>query len=130
MWSPWALLTGHIVLSVGLAFTFTPLFTSSMSSVPPKFYSHASAILGSVQQVAGYMAEISAASAEQSNGIALVNQAVTRMDNATQANAALVEQSASAARDMQDQAERLAQLVDSFKLVAGAPGRGLLVGKS
>jgi DHA2 family lincomycin resistance protein-like MFS transporter len=41
------------VLSIGLAFTFTPLFTASMSSVPPKFYSHASAILGSVQQVAG-----------------------------------------------------------------------------
>ena len=49
----WAVVAGHIVLSIGLAFTFTPLFTSSMSSVPPKFYSHASAILGSVQQVAG-----------------------------------------------------------------------------
>ena len=49
----WAVVAGHIVLSLGLAFTFTPLFTSSMSSVPPQFYSHASAILGSVQQVAG-----------------------------------------------------------------------------
>lgn len=49
----WAVVAGHIVLSIGLAFTFTPLFTSSMSSVPPKFYSHASAILGSVQQVGG-----------------------------------------------------------------------------
>lgn len=49
----WGVIAGHIVLSIGLAFTFTPLFTSSMSSVPPKFYSHASAILGSVQQVAG-----------------------------------------------------------------------------
>lgn len=49
----WAVVAGHVVLSIGLAFTFTPLFTSSMSSVPPKFYSHASAILGSVQQVAG-----------------------------------------------------------------------------
>ncbi|PXA97381.1 MFS transporter [Nostoc sp. 3335mG] len=49
----WAIVAGHIVLSVGLAFTFTPLFTASMSSVPPQFYSHASAILGSVQQVAG-----------------------------------------------------------------------------
>lgn len=49
----WAVVAGHIVLSLGLAFTFTPLFTASMSSVPPQFYSHASAILGSVQQVAG-----------------------------------------------------------------------------
>ncbi|KKB76549.1 major facilitator transporter [Devosia soli] len=49
----WAVVAGHIVLSIGLAFTFTPLFTASMSSVPPQFYSHASAILGSVQQVAG-----------------------------------------------------------------------------
>ncbi|SHE45887.1 MFS transporter, DHA2 family, lincomycin resistance protein [Devosia limi DSM 17137] len=49
----WAVIAGHIVLSVGLAFTFTPLFTASMSSVPMPLYSHASAILGSVQQVAG-----------------------------------------------------------------------------
>ncbi|MBD8065473.1 multidrug efflux MFS transporter [Devosia sp. PTR5] len=49
----WAVVVGHVVLSVGLAFTFTPLFTSSMSSVPAPLYSHASAILGSVQQVAG-----------------------------------------------------------------------------
>ncbi|MCW5722411.1 MAG: multidrug efflux MFS transporter [Devosia sp.] len=49
----WAVMAGHATLSVGLAFAFTPLFTASMSSVPMKFYSHASAILGSVQQVAG-----------------------------------------------------------------------------
>jgi DHA2 family lincomycin resistance protein-like MFS transporter len=49
----WAVVAGHIVLCLGLAFTFTPLFTASMSSVPMPFYSHASAILGSVQQVAG-----------------------------------------------------------------------------
>src|SRR5690606_10476050 len=49
----WAVVAGHVVLSIGLAFTFTPLFTSSMSSVPAPLYSHASAILGSVQQVAG-----------------------------------------------------------------------------
>lgn len=49
----WAVIAGHLILSVGLAFTFTPLFTASMSSVPPQFYAHASAIMGSVQQVAG-----------------------------------------------------------------------------
>ena len=51
--SIWAVLIGHIAISIGLALTFTPLFTASMSSVGPQFYSHASAILGSVQQVAG-----------------------------------------------------------------------------
>jgi len=51
--SIWAILIGHVAISAGLALMFTPLFTASMSSVGPKFYSHASAILGSVQQVAG-----------------------------------------------------------------------------
>jgi DHA2 family lincomycin resistance protein-like MFS transporter len=49
----WQVVAGHVVLSLGLAFVFTPLFTASMSSVPPRFYPHASAILGSMQQVAG-----------------------------------------------------------------------------
>jgi DHA2 family lincomycin resistance protein-like MFS transporter len=51
--SPWALLIGHIVLSVGLALIFTPVFTSSMGSVRMELYSHASAVLGSIQQLAG-----------------------------------------------------------------------------
>lgn len=51
--SIWAILIGHVAISVGLALVFTPLFTASMSSVGMQFYSHASAILGSVQQVAG-----------------------------------------------------------------------------
>jgi MFS transporter, DHA2 family, lincomycin resistance protein len=51
--SVWAVLAGHIVISLGLALVFTPLFTASLSSVPPHLYSHGSAILGSVQQIAG-----------------------------------------------------------------------------
>lgn len=47
------ILAGHIVFSVGLAFLFTPLFTTSLGAVKPQLYSHASAILGSTQQVAG-----------------------------------------------------------------------------
>ena len=47
------IIVAHVTLSIGLAFIFTPLFTLSLSSVPPKLYSHASAILGTVQQVAG-----------------------------------------------------------------------------
>lgn len=49
----WAVLIGHVTISVGLAFVFTPLFTASLSSLPMQLYSHGSAILGSVQQVAG-----------------------------------------------------------------------------
>lgn len=52
--TPWInILIGHIVMSTGLACVFTPLFTVSLSSVPPQLYSHGSATLGSIQQVAG-----------------------------------------------------------------------------
>jgi aerotaxis receptor len=78
-------------------------------------------IVQSVQQVAGYMANISTASEEQRHGIELVSRAVTQMDHVTQENAALVEQSAAAAQDMRDQAVHLAQLVDSFQLISGSP---------
>lgn len=49
----WMLLVAHIVLSIGLALTFTPLFTASLGSVKPALYSHGSAIVGTVQQLAG-----------------------------------------------------------------------------
>ena len=51
--SVWAILAGHITMCLGLALVFTPLFTASLSSLPMQLYSHGSAILGSVQQVAG-----------------------------------------------------------------------------
>jgi DHA2 family lincomycin resistance protein-like MFS transporter len=52
--TPWPyILVGHLVMSLGFAFLFGPLFTTSLSSVPPQLYSHGSALLGSVQQVAG-----------------------------------------------------------------------------
>ncbi|MBL6428755.1 MAG: multidrug efflux MFS transporter [Maritimibacter sp.] len=46
-------LASHITLSAGLAFLFTPLFTSSLGSLPPQLYSHGSALIGTIQQVAG-----------------------------------------------------------------------------
>ncbi len=51
-WWPF-ILGGHLVMSIGFAFLFGPLFTASLSSVQPKLYSHGSALLGSIQQVAG-----------------------------------------------------------------------------
>jgi DHA2 family lincomycin resistance protein-like MFS transporter len=50
---PSYILAGHVVMSVGFALLFTPLFTLSMSSVKPELYSHGSATLSSIQQVAG-----------------------------------------------------------------------------
>jgi DHA2 family lincomycin resistance protein-like MFS transporter len=47
------ILIGHIVMSVGFALLFTPLYTASLSSVRPELYSHGSAILSSLPQVAG-----------------------------------------------------------------------------
>jgi aerotaxis receptor len=78
-------------------------------------------IVNAVKQVAVYIGDITLASQEQSQGIEQVNQAITQMDEVTQQNAALVEQAAAAAENMQGQAVILAQLVDAFKLVAGAP---------
>lgn len=51
--SSFVLLAGHLVLSTGLAFLFTPLFTSALGSVRPQLYAHGSATVGTVQQVAG-----------------------------------------------------------------------------
>ena len=47
------ILTGHVVMSVGFAFLFTPLFTVSLSSVKASLYSHGSAVIGTIQQVSG-----------------------------------------------------------------------------
>lgn len=51
--SVWMLLVAHIVLSIGLALMFTPLFTASLGALPPNLYSHGSAVIGTTQQVAG-----------------------------------------------------------------------------
>ena len=62
------------------------------------------------------MADIQAASGEQSTGIEQINEAIVQMDQVTQQNAALVEQSAAASESMQDQARRLSEIVSVFRL--------------
>jgi DHA2 family lincomycin resistance protein-like MFS transporter len=47
------ILAGHMIMCVGFALLFTPLFTVCMSSVPARLYSHGSAVLGSFNQVGG-----------------------------------------------------------------------------
>jgi MFS transporter, DHA2 family, lincomycin resistance protein len=49
----WLLIGIHVLLSAGLAFLFTPGFTTGLNPLPPKLYSHGSAILSTLQQVAG-----------------------------------------------------------------------------
>jgi methyl-accepting chemotaxis protein len=66
--------------------------------------------------VSDIVAEISAASAEQSTGIGQVNQAIVSMDGTTQQNAALVEEAAAAADSLQRQADVLVALVGEFRL--------------
>jgi methyl-accepting chemotaxis protein len=75
-------------------------------------------IVDSVKNVSAIVSEIANASSEQSTGIEEINRAITHMDEATQQNAALVEQAAAAAQSLQDQATSLATIVSGFKMSA------------
>jgi methyl-accepting chemotaxis protein len=82
-------------------------------------------IVKSVQHVATLMVEITTASHEQSDGIGQVNLSITQMDDATQQNAALVEQAAAAAQSLQEQTSQLEQVIGTFKLdTSGGGGSG------
>ncbi|AZP14488.1 methyl-accepting chemotaxis protein [Undibacterium parvum] len=76
-------------------------------------------VVTSVKHVTDIIAEISAASQEQSSDIEAINRSVIEMDGMTQQNAALVEEAAAAAQSLQDQASELAKVVSIFKLNAG-----------
>jgi len=78
-------------------------------------------IESSIKQATDMMSEISAAAKEQRDGIGQVNQSVTQLDEMTQQNAALVEQSAAAASALSSQAATLASLVAMFKVGEHAP---------
>jgi methyl-accepting chemotaxis protein len=73
-------------------------------------------IVSSIARVTDIMGEISAASTEQSTGVGQIGDAIAQMDQATQQNAALVEESAAAAESLRDQARNLVQVVSVFKL--------------
>jgi methyl-accepting chemotaxis protein len=85
-------------------------------------------VVASVRRVSDIVAEITAASAEQSTGIGQVNQAISQMDGTTQQNAALVEEAAAAADSLRRQADLLVSLVGQFRLdgAAAAPARPAL----
>jgi methyl-accepting chemotaxis protein len=73
-------------------------------------------IVASVRRVSDIIAEIAAASGEQSVGIAQVNEAIMKMDDVTQQNTALVEEAAAAAESLMEQADELTQTVSVFTL--------------
>ncbi len=73
-------------------------------------------IVAQVQRVSDLLGEISAASGEQTNGIGQIGNAVAQLDQVTQQNAALVEESAAAADSLRSQAEQLAQAVAFFQI--------------
>ena len=80
-------------------------------------------IVAQVRRVTDLIGEITSASLEQSSGISQVNDAVTHLDQVTQQNAALVEESAAAAATLKQQAAHLADAVATFKINQDATGR-------
>lgn len=86
-------------------------------------------IMASVKRVADIMDEISAASMEQSDGIEQVTLAVSQMDEVTQQNAALVQEAATAAASLEEQAAQLESAVATFKLAEGEHRGALPLGK-
>jgi len=79
-------------------------------------------VVTSIRRVTVIMGEISSASTEQSAGVAQVGEAVSQMDQVTQQNAALVEESAAAADSLKQQAQQLVSAVAVFKISGGAAG--------
>ncbi|CAM3725415.1 methyl-accepting chemotaxis protein [Paracidovorax anthurii] len=79
-------------------------------------------VVDSIRRVTDIVAEISVASREQSAGVGQVGEAITQMDQVTQQNAALVEQSAAAANALRSQADQLVQAVAVFRVSATGPG--------
>ncbi len=73
-------------------------------------------IVDGVQRVTQIIADISSASTEQSTDLGTVNHTVSQLDEMTQQNSALVEESAAAAQSMRDQSQRLQTMVNAFHI--------------
>ncbi|WP_258306233.1 methyl-accepting chemotaxis protein [Halomonas sp. A11-A] len=79
-------------------------------------------VVESVRQVAAMIDELALAAQEQQSGVEQVGTAVSQMDAVTQQNASLVEQTSTASANLKDEAQRLAQVVGTFKFEAGQEG--------
>ncbi|MGE0097491.1 MAG: methyl-accepting chemotaxis protein [Hydrogenophaga sp.] len=98
---------GLIEVSVGKVENGTRLVTQAGSTIRE--------IVANAEKVSAFMGDITTAATEQSQGIGQVNTAVNQLDQMTQQNAALVEESAAAADSLRDQASRLAEAVRVFR---------------
>jgi methyl-accepting chemotaxis protein len=79
-------------------------------------------IVTSINRVADIVAEIAAASKEQASGVEEINRAITQMDQMTQQNGALVEESAAASRTLQDEAQGMYEKMSAFQIGEGGSG--------
>jgi methyl-accepting chemotaxis protein len=77
------------------------------------------AIVDQVKEISGIVADIAISAQEQASGLAQVNTAVNQMDQVTQQNAAMVEQSTAASRGLSQEAEDLSRLMSTFKVSDG-----------
>jgi methyl-accepting chemotaxis protein len=73
-------------------------------------------VVGAIRRVSTMVGEISSACAQQSQGVSQVHEAVSMIDEDTQRNAALVEESAAAAESLRQPAQKLVQVVAAFRL--------------
>jgi methyl-accepting chemotaxis protein len=76
-------------------------------------------IVASIGRVTAIIAEINARSSEQTQGVGQINSAISQLDQMTQQNAALVEESTAAAESLKDQAHTLNQIMARFRLATG-----------
>jgi len=76
---PWMLMIAHIGMSMGLALLFTPLFTAGLGSLKPSLYSHGSAVVGTVQQLAGAAGTALFIAVMSSQSAALMAQGVSEV---------------------------------------------------
>jgi methyl-accepting chemotaxis protein len=81
-------------------------------------------IVDKVSDISGLVAEITASATEQSSALAEVNTAINQMDQVTQQNAAMVEESTAASHALRKEAEDLAKLVARFRVAAPSPSAG------
>ena len=79
-------------------------------------------IVGAVKKASDIVAEIAAACQEQARGIDQVNKAITSLDQVTQQNAALVEEAASAAESLSEEAQHLDRMMANYQIASGSGG--------
>jgi methyl-accepting chemotaxis protein len=81
-------------------------------------------IVGAVKKASDIVAEIAAACQEQARGIDQVNKAITSLDQVTQQNAALVEEAASAAESLSEEAQHLDRMMANYQIASGSGSYG------